>query len=398
MLRASPRGTFQLILTDICMPELNGIELLQCIKKDEDLRSVPVVMMSSIDQEDTVFECVQRGAEEYLVKPVTRKEVVHMWQHVLRSRSAAATVPQAAGGVVVHAEAVQDAKSQKVNSTSKETSEMYCNSEKTFKCQMESNSTEDRTVEQTQTDVVGLQHVTINQLQDAELKMMQQFLHSMKSSRLQEAGELRSEIETLDLDVTEVRLLLEGKQQSSVEDASQSPQKKQRQMPLDERSAGALEQLYFQRRWRQSREGFLESLSKDIGVLARRSRLTVAASLRNGDMAIPQEMVSDAVGYNVIRISLFRFVFSRLSSCPHTPPLSFGLPLFGNLERPQLIVRRKMAGSASVRCMRDSRRACNSVGRVFASHAKSPEFDSLQVHIFSTTLPHRGGFSHVDIF
>ena len=175
------------------MPELNGIQLLSCVKQDANLRAVPVVsewpppppaplappaapaataatvcpgagwawlpahakrcgcggsskpaqlthasppplpaVMSSVDQEETVAECVQQGAEEYLVKPVsepteqqrglvdckpsqaagpllrrlyhalfplgvvqvTKKEVQHIWQHVWRKRCAAAQVPQ----------------------------------------------------------------------------------------------------------------------------------------------------------------------------------------------------------------------------------------------------------------------------------------------------------------
>ena len=95
LLRSNSPGTFHLVLTDVCMPEVNGLQLLQYVKQEENLRSVPVIMMSSIDKGDTVYECVSSGAEEYLVKPVTRKEVQHMWQHVLRKRSALATVPQA---------------------------------------------------------------------------------------------------------------------------------------------------------------------------------------------------------------------------------------------------------------------------------------------------------------
>ncbi|EFN57379.1 hypothetical protein CHLNCDRAFT_142774 [Chlorella variabilis] len=94
LLRGSAPDTFQLVLTDVCMPELNGIQLLSCVKQDANLRAVPVVMMSSVDQEETVAECVQQGAEEYLVKPVTKKEVQHIWQHVWRKRCAAAQVPQ----------------------------------------------------------------------------------------------------------------------------------------------------------------------------------------------------------------------------------------------------------------------------------------------------------------
>ncbi|KAL4448071.1 hypothetical protein ABPG75_005290 [Micractinium tetrahymenae] len=94
LLRSSAPDTFQLVLTDVCMPELNGLQLLSCVKQDANLRAVPVVMMSSVDQEEAVAAAVQNGAEEYLVKPVTKKEVQHIWQHVWRRRCAAATVPQ----------------------------------------------------------------------------------------------------------------------------------------------------------------------------------------------------------------------------------------------------------------------------------------------------------------
>lgn len=40
--------------------------------------------MSANEQNDTVFECIRGGAEDYLLKPVTRKEVQHIWQHVWR--------------------------------------------------------------------------------------------------------------------------------------------------------------------------------------------------------------------------------------------------------------------------------------------------------------------------
>ncbi|KAL4444907.1 hypothetical protein ABPG77_003957 [Micractinium sp. CCAP 211/92] len=94
LLRSNAPDTFQLVLTDVCMPELNGLQLLSCVKQDANLRAVPVVMMSSVDQEEAVAAAVQNGAEEYLVKPVTKKEVQHIWQHVWRRRCAAATVPQ----------------------------------------------------------------------------------------------------------------------------------------------------------------------------------------------------------------------------------------------------------------------------------------------------------------
>lgn len=40
--------------------------------------------MSANEHTDTVFECIQRGAEDYLLKPVTKKEVQYICQHVWR--------------------------------------------------------------------------------------------------------------------------------------------------------------------------------------------------------------------------------------------------------------------------------------------------------------------------
>lgn len=54
--------------------------------------------MSANEQNDTVFECIRGGAEDYLLKPVTRKEVQHIWQHVWR-RQQQLLVPSLPGEV-----------------------------------------------------------------------------------------------------------------------------------------------------------------------------------------------------------------------------------------------------------------------------------------------------------
>lgn len=84
VLRASAPGTFQLVLTDVMMPDVDGVELLRFVRSNGAWRDVPVVMMSANEHKDTVFECISNGAEEYLVKPVTKKEVQNIWQHVWR--------------------------------------------------------------------------------------------------------------------------------------------------------------------------------------------------------------------------------------------------------------------------------------------------------------------------
>jgi K+-sensing histidine kinase KdpD len=58
-----------LILLDILMPEMNGYEVLLFLKKDKNLRSIPVIMISVVDEMESVVKCIEAGAEDYLTKP-----------------------------------------------------------------------------------------------------------------------------------------------------------------------------------------------------------------------------------------------------------------------------------------------------------------------------------------
>ena len=58
-----------LVLLDVMMPELNGYEVLERLKADERLRHVPVIMISALDQVESVVRCIELGAEDYLPKP-----------------------------------------------------------------------------------------------------------------------------------------------------------------------------------------------------------------------------------------------------------------------------------------------------------------------------------------
>ncbi|HET9488987.1 MAG TPA: adenylate/guanylate cyclase domain-containing protein [Methylomirabilota bacterium] len=59
-----------LVLLDIEMPEMNGYQTLEALRADPKLRDIPVVMMSSVDEVDSVARCIEMGAEDYLFKPV----------------------------------------------------------------------------------------------------------------------------------------------------------------------------------------------------------------------------------------------------------------------------------------------------------------------------------------
>ena len=60
---------FDLVLLDIMMPGIDGREVLRRIKTDEKLRHVPVIMISALDQIESVVACIEQGAEDYLAKP-----------------------------------------------------------------------------------------------------------------------------------------------------------------------------------------------------------------------------------------------------------------------------------------------------------------------------------------
>jgi CheY-like chemotaxis protein len=66
LIRSRP---FDLILLDIIMPELNGLQVLERLKADDQLRHVPVIMISAFNELDGVVRCLQMGAEDYLTKP-----------------------------------------------------------------------------------------------------------------------------------------------------------------------------------------------------------------------------------------------------------------------------------------------------------------------------------------
>lgn len=60
----------KLILLDIHMPKVSGIEVLQQIKSDERTRKIPVVILTSSKEDPDIKTCYELGANSYIVKPV----------------------------------------------------------------------------------------------------------------------------------------------------------------------------------------------------------------------------------------------------------------------------------------------------------------------------------------
>jgi len=62
--------SFDLVLLDIEMPEMDGFQVLEACLNDMELRNIPIIMTSSMEELDSVVKCIELGAEDYLNKPV----------------------------------------------------------------------------------------------------------------------------------------------------------------------------------------------------------------------------------------------------------------------------------------------------------------------------------------
>ncbi|HEY5809028.1 MAG TPA: response regulator [Povalibacter sp.] len=69
-----PPGNPRLMLLDLHMPKIDGLDVLARIKSDPQLRSIPIVIMSSSDQESDMIRSYEKHANSYIVKPVDFKQ------------------------------------------------------------------------------------------------------------------------------------------------------------------------------------------------------------------------------------------------------------------------------------------------------------------------------------
>jgi CheY-like chemotaxis protein len=70
------RETPMVVILDLKMPRVDGLEVLRCMKHDQALKSIPVVMLTSSRQERDLVESYDLGVNAYVVKPVDYREFV----------------------------------------------------------------------------------------------------------------------------------------------------------------------------------------------------------------------------------------------------------------------------------------------------------------------------------
>ena len=74
-LRALPRARYDLIVTDINMPDINGLELVSFVKGNDTYRSIPMVIVSTESSERDRERGVSLGADAYVTKPFAPEEL-----------------------------------------------------------------------------------------------------------------------------------------------------------------------------------------------------------------------------------------------------------------------------------------------------------------------------------
>ena len=69
-LEAIEAGAFDLVLLDVTMPEMDGLEVLETIRRDRSLAELPVIMVTARDQSEDVVTAMDLGANDYVAKPI----------------------------------------------------------------------------------------------------------------------------------------------------------------------------------------------------------------------------------------------------------------------------------------------------------------------------------------
>jgi two-component system, chemotaxis family, chemotaxis protein CheY len=88
-LRLLPRGPYDLVITDINMPDINGLELVQFIRKSDRHRSTTIIIISTQSSEKDRARGLSLGADDYLPKPLDAEVLLSTVQRLLSNRPAA---------------------------------------------------------------------------------------------------------------------------------------------------------------------------------------------------------------------------------------------------------------------------------------------------------------------
>lgn len=81
------RTEIDLILLDVMMPEMNGFEVCQRIKNSEELRLIPVILVTALDDVENRIEGIEAGADDFLTKPPNKMELIARTRSLIKVKN-----------------------------------------------------------------------------------------------------------------------------------------------------------------------------------------------------------------------------------------------------------------------------------------------------------------------
>lgn len=84
-----------LVILDVMMPRLSGYQVCERLRADDRTRGVPVIMLTALNETADVERAIEAGADDFLIKPVQRQELVARVEAQLAVRACAARVESA---------------------------------------------------------------------------------------------------------------------------------------------------------------------------------------------------------------------------------------------------------------------------------------------------------------
>ena len=75
-----------LIFLDLKMPGIDGFEFMERLRKNEEWRDIPVIILSAVSNKETVMKSIELGVVEYLTKPLNIEKVVAITRNILDNK------------------------------------------------------------------------------------------------------------------------------------------------------------------------------------------------------------------------------------------------------------------------------------------------------------------------
>ena len=73
-----------LVLLDIMMPKMDGLEAVEIMRKDDDLKRIPIIFLTARSDEKTEIEGLNKGGDDYITKPISTTKLVSRIKAVMR--------------------------------------------------------------------------------------------------------------------------------------------------------------------------------------------------------------------------------------------------------------------------------------------------------------------------